>query len=267
MTENQQDQIVGEAAEGRSKSTIKFPYYDLDDSYRVAHTLMNRRGGHAPVEVLAAEMSQMPSSGSFRLRMSAAGMFGLIESKGGNVDLTRLGERILQTEHEAAARVDAFLQVELYNELFNAFKTGVLPDDRGLESRIRDLGVTPNQAGKARQVFARAAKQAGFFANGNNRLVAPHTQPSNTRAGPEGEAKPSRSTVGPTVVVGGDVMADPMLAGLMRRMLPKEGEPFPAAKRELFLSALAMNLDVIYGPAEDENSVRRETPVGQSADV
>ncbi len=60
-------------------------------------------------------------------------------------------------------------------------------------------------------------------------------------------------------------MADPMLVGLMRRMLPKEGEPFPAAKRELFLSALAMNLDVIYGPASDEAEASRR--VNQDADA
>jgi hypothetical protein len=178
-------------------------------------------------------------------------MFGLIESKGGTVDLTRLGERILQPEHEAAARVDAFLHVELYNELYQAFSDRVLPtDDQGLESRIRDLGVTPNQAGRARQVFARSAKQAGFFEKGNNRLVAPHTAKATPKEA-ETEQKSPRSTVGPTVVVGGDVMADPMLMGLMRRMLPKEGEKFSAAQRSLFFSALAFNLDVIYGPPDD----------------
>ena len=42
-----------------------------------------------------------------------------------------------------------------------------------LEAQIEKLGVAPKVKDKARQVFQRSATQAGYFAFGNNRLVAP----------------------------------------------------------------------------------------------
>jgi|tagenome__1003787_1003787.scaffolds.fasta_scaffold20904249_3 hypothetical protein len=43
-----------------------------------------------------------------------------------------------------------------------------------------------------------------------------------------------------------------MLKGLLQKLLPPVGTPFPAAaaRRQLF-TALAVNLDVVYGPAPD----------------
>ena len=48
-----------------------------------------------------------------------------------------------------------------------------MPGVAALEKFMRDVGVLPKQTGKARQAFLRAAKQAGFFAHGEDRLVRP----------------------------------------------------------------------------------------------
>jgi len=48
-----------------------------------------------------------------------------------------------------------------------------LPGPGPLERFMRDAGVSPKQTGKARQAFMRSARQAGFFAHGEDRLVRP----------------------------------------------------------------------------------------------
>jgi hypothetical protein len=116
-------------------------------------------------------------SGAFRLRTGAAQTFGLLSIAPGTIELTDLGRRIVDPQTEAAARVDAFLSVPLYNRIYETFKTGMLPKDIGLENEMQRLGVPPKQADTARQVFARSAKQAGFFESGTDRLVKPVVRP------------------------------------------------------------------------------------------
>jgi hypothetical protein len=63
---------------------------------------------------LAGYLKQPITSGTFRLRVSNAATFGLTENERGEVRLTGLGRRIADAAQEAAARVDAFLNVPLY---------------------------------------------------------------------------------------------------------------------------------------------------------
>lgn len=234
----------------RERSTIKFPYFDLADAELVARTLKDRRGGSAEVHELAADLGQKVS-GSFRLRLSACRMFGLIEIDKSHVALTSLGDTIGGPD-ALSARVEAFLRVPLYERLYARYKATTLPPDPGLESAMRLLGVVTNQVARARQVFKRSAEQAGFFTSGRDRLVKPPLGGSDTgrvNADDTGDADTldDRSKTR----VGGSPVSDPMLAGLLRRMLPNEGEAFSASQRRLFFTALAVNLDVIYGPPTD----------------
>lgn len=70
-------------------------------------------------------------------------------------------------------RAYAFLAVPLFARIFENYKGFTLPGAAALEKFMRDEGVSPKQTGKARQAFLRAAKQAGFFAHGEDRLVRP----------------------------------------------------------------------------------------------
>jgi hypothetical protein len=42
-----------------------------------------------------------------------------------------------------------------------------------------------------------------------------------------------------------------LILGMVAR-LPAAGEPFPKAKRDQWLEAMRLNLDVIYGDSEEE---------------
>ncbi len=159
---------------GRERSTIEFPYTSLDDGIAVAKAVHKLGGNQCRLDSLAAELGHdSVKSGGFRQRLASAHTFGFTSLSQGIVSLSTLGGRIVDPEQEKVARVEAFLKVPLYNAIYEQFKNGTLPPDRGLEAAIVSLGVVPKQKEKARQAFQKSAKEAGFFAYGASKLVYP----------------------------------------------------------------------------------------------
>lgn len=159
---------------GYERSTIQFPYLDLDTAVEVARALYDRAGhGACGLDELAAQMGQTVS-GAFRAKTATARMYGLTEKDGRSEwKLTDLGRAIVQPEREPSARVEAFLTIPLYSAIYENYKGHLLPPPKALEREMVSLGVASKQADKARQVFERSAQQAGFFAHGDDRLVQP----------------------------------------------------------------------------------------------
>jgi hypothetical protein len=119
---------------------------------------------------------------------------------------------------EAKAR--AFLTVPLYKAIFEKYKSGVLPPTGALEREIVALGVSEKQKERARQVFERAAGQAGFFEHGKNRLVMPgvdHRKPNEHKLGGSSEGGNSESD-------------DPLISALIQK-LPPTGTDWSADER------------------------------------
>src|SRR5208282_5845507 len=98
---------------------------------------------------------------------------GMTENERGVVRLTDLGRQSTDPLQEAGARIEAFLRVPLYAQLFEHYKGYTLPPAAALEKYMREIGVSPKQTDRARQAFMRSARQAGFFAHGEDRLVRP----------------------------------------------------------------------------------------------
>jgi hypothetical protein len=172
QVQNIQDaQTDGE--DGRERSTIKFPYNDLNSAIEIAKAIQLNAGMECTLDQLVAYLRQSMTSGAFRLRVSAAATFGLTENERGKVKLTTLGRRIADPAQEAAARADAFLTVPLYSSVYENFKGYTLPGAAAIEKYMRDVGVSSKQLDKARQVFLRSARQANFFEHGEDRLVRP----------------------------------------------------------------------------------------------
>jgi hypothetical protein len=176
---------------GMDRSTIEFPYLDLDNAVEVARAVYARAGlGQCELDELAAQMDQVVS-GSFRLKTAAARTFGIVEKDSRSaLRLTALGQSIVQGETEAEARATAFLTVPLYKAVFERYRGHLLPPSKALEREMAAFGVAPKQTGKARQAFERSAREAGFFAQGDDRLVQPRLDPPATRpveAPPDGQ--------------------------------------------------------------------------------
>jgi hypothetical protein len=229
------------------RSSIEFPYGDLDDAVGIARAIQSNAGTSCSLSQLAAIIGSSISSGTFRLRVSNARVYGLTENAHREVTLTPLGRRIADPVAEPNARADAFLHVPLYRRIFEAHDGYTLPGPGPLERFMREAGVSPKQTGKARQAFMRSARQAGFFAHGEDRLVrpsfpdAPGTRPINASSGSEDNKSKNGSGGG-----GGDrTDIDPIIKGLLAR-LPKSGDVWPDSERKLWLELLAGSFKLIY---------------------
>lgn len=158
----------------REQSTIDFPYGSLDDGIAVAKAVHKLGGNQCRLDSLAAELGHdTVNSGGFRQKVSTAHTFGFTALSQGVVSLKPLGVRVLDTDQEKRARVEAFLAVPLYTAIYEQFKNGTLPPPQGLEAAMVSLGVTLKQAPRARWAFQKSAKEAGFFAYGATKLVYP----------------------------------------------------------------------------------------------
>jgi hypothetical protein len=255
QVENIQDAIRDRQADGedgdkRERSTIQFPYNDLDDAMAIAKSVHENAGLSCTIDQLAAYLKNSLTSGAFRLRVGNAAIFGLTENERGEVKLTPLGRRIADATQEAAAKVEAFLAVPLYARIYDNYKGFTLPGSAALEKFMREVGVSAKQTGKARQAFMRSARQAGFFVHGEDRLV----RPANPGTKPIEEQKPPVSERDSDTNRGGGggepPAIDPIIAGLLKR-LPKSGAAWPKSQRKLWLQLLEGSFDLIY---EDEPS-------------
>lgn len=231
-----------------ARSSIEFPYGDLDAAVAVAKTLHEHVGvSPCAPEQLAAFLGLAPNSGGFRARIAPARIFNLVETERGKVQLTDLGRQIVDPATEKAARVSSFLSVPLYKALYNQYKSALMPPAAALEREIEGLGVAPKQKDKARQIFERSADQAGFRAHGKNRLVMPVTAPND----PLGHQPPvpipeSSEGSGPkptNIATAGQY--HPFIEGLLRTLPPPDSE-WKAADRVKWLQTAERIFSLIY---------------------
>jgi len=168
------DAVVPTAKVERSNSTIDFPYNDLDNAEEIVRSVHELHGTACEYDQLAAHLKQEPRGGGFRLKVTGARCYGFITyERGGRITLTDLGKQLLEPDGMKAARVKGFLNVPLYQRVFDEFKGRQLPPQAGLEAALQSFGVGPKVKEKARQVMLRSAKQAGFFDMSPDRFVMP----------------------------------------------------------------------------------------------
>lgn len=159
---------------GRERSSIEFPYSDLDTSFEVVRGVHNAGGTSCETEQLAAQLELEAKGGGFRLKTNAARMFGLITyERGGRISLSEIGRQAIDPQNERAAKVAAFLNVQLFQKVYEEFKGRPLPPRAALERTLVNFGVAEKVKDRARQVLERSAKQAGFFEAASDRLVKP----------------------------------------------------------------------------------------------
>jgi hypothetical protein len=225
----------------RERSTIEFPYNDLSNVVEIAKAIWNNAGSECSPDQLAGYL-QVTLSGPVRGRFANSGTFGLTRSERGVIKLTELGKRIVDPKTEAAARVEAFLKVPLFVAIFDKYKGGLLPSAKGLENEMQALGVSSKQTDKARQSFMRSARQAGFFAHGEERLVRPAV----------GALPLATANVADPPKKNGDGNGGDPPSGLhplievLVQVLPEPGSVWPHTARAKWIAALSKSFDSIY---------------------
>lgn len=262
-----EDQEVEETTpDGRARrSTVAFPYVALDEAIKAVCEVHANAGRECELDQLASWLGATVASSKFRSTVSAARMFGLVERRAKAIVLTDLGSAIVDPEQRNDAAVRAFLNVPLYEQVYETFSGKLLPQDAGLESELGKLGVTEKSVGKARQVLQRSASTAGFFGSGRNRLVKPagarlpqaeaapptDDEPAAATEQPEPAPPPLAELEGPT---------DPLLRGLWSK-LPAEG-PLSTSEQRQWLQMAELALQMVYGSDE---SAALATPTGANS--
>jgi len=237
----------------RERSRIAFPYADLDEATSLVDALYRQAGaGSAELHQLAAWVNQTQTSGAFRTKVGAARTFGLLQVEQGRISLTELGRQIVDPETAAAARVAAFLSVPLYRAIFDKYKGAQLPAPVGLEREMVELGVAQKQRERARQIFSKSAREAGFLAQGPHRLVLPAV---NVSASPAPVSNPEPQNDFGRFGGGGQPPRHPAIAGLIS-LLPEPGTVWPAKQRQEWLSAWTAVLPLLY---EDESTRKSDS--------
>ncbi len=235
--------------EGRQRSTIQFPYNNLGDAIEVAQAIHSNAGtGECDDAQLSAWMNLSPKSSGYRIQISAARMFGLIETASGSHKLSALGRMIVDPMREREARARAFQNVPLYKVIFENYKGGVLPPAAALERDLVGLGVAEKQTGRARQVFERSAEQAGYFEHGKTRLVMPAVAARDESGDDkkDREEKPEdKSKKGGNDGDGTDLGLDPLLIALLKK-IPDVSKGWPGPNRVRWFKTFAMNVSQIY---------------------
>lgn len=238
---------VQDENEERGRSTIDFPYLDLDAGVEVAKGV-HQFGSTCSWDQLAAQMGQAPKGGGFRLRVMTAKAFGLVTYAQQTVSLTRLGMQMCDETQEKAARAEAFMMVPLYSAIYKRFEGVALPPVDGLETEIANLGVAPKQKGKARQAFQRSATQAGYFWSGPNRLVKPSIRataaPAATPAVEPEEPQKKKKYEGE------DEPRHPLIEGLLNE-LPKPKSEWTTEDRKKWLEMASTIFNVLYKDSDD----------------
>jgi hypothetical protein len=240
------------------RSTIKFPYLDQNDAVEIAKSVHATSGNSCEREQLAGRLSVSAKGGAFGMRLVTARLFGFISTSGSTVSLTPLGQRVIDPQHEKAARAESFLLVPLYRAVYDEYKGAMLPGNTALESAMEKLGVAPKQKDKARQVFQRSATQAGYFTYGTNRLVAPAMKASDVKAG-DGEA--DRGTDGhapppppPPPPSGPQGPVLPPYVQVLVSKLPEPEKPWNMQGRKKWLDAALKIFDLMYEREEGDSS-------------
>jgi hypothetical protein len=235
-------QESAQGAASRERSTIGFPYDDLNDAIQVARSV-HEFGGSCTSDQIAPRLGYSSvDNGAFRTRVATARHFGLVTTNKDNLTITSLGREVVDPTTEARARVNAFLKVPLYERVYTEHKGFTLPPAAGLEMKFVEYGVAAKQKDKARFAFQRSAEQAGFFQQGKDRLVAP-ALPIERAA--TVAPTPPRDTGNENGAGGGGM--HPFIRGLVDT-LPPPGTPWSDVERDEWLTAAKSIFALIYKP-------------------
>ncbi len=239
-----------DAAQQRQRSSIAFPYADLEAAVKLAIAVHQHVGtGECGDDQLAAWTDQSPKSSGFRTQVYAARMFGVLDGESGKHRLSDLGRKIIDPSKERAAKIEAFLSVPLYLAVYEHFKGHVLPPPAAFERELVNFGVSEKVKDRARQVLERSAEQAGFFEQGRNKLVAPGVLADATRKEDLGGGSGSGGGGSEEEENLNDHL-DPVIAALVEK-LPPAGSEWDAKGRVRWLRMIEMAFQEAYGEAEE----------------
>jgi hypothetical protein len=249
----------------KPKSEVAFPYYSLVKSVEAARVVHEKAGGRCTKAQLASLLSYSGvQNGGFLTRLSAARMFGLLEVFNDTVSLTDRARKLLSPVRASDAEqalLEAFMAVDLYRRVFEAFDGQTLPTGEGLKNLLlHEYKVVPAQVSTALRVLMESADTAGLFrmAGNRSRMLKPILATTG-----EGEVPASPPPAPPPTEQhhhsprerrrGSEDLSDvhPALAGLLRN-LPPVGDRLAPKRRAALIEAFRSTINFLY-PEDEED--------------
>ena len=261
-----QSETAEDGAIPRERSTILFPYMNLDVVVPLPKAVYAWGARTCERGQLAGQLKMAPEGGQFRQKLQNARTYGLLTYSGQNVELTEIGVQLCDPATEREALVQAFLSVPLFEKVYEELRDRQLPPPAAIQRQMIEMGVAPKQAQRARRAFKSSARTAGFFEIASDRLVRPHTSGSNgapSKAGPDARTE-TRQPPG-----GGDEPPlggsnHPLIQALLSEM-PKVGKPWEKAHCVTWLRTMLLSLGMIYENRDElqmiEIAVRDDSPI------
>ena len=256
-------ETMGDGATSRERSTIQFPYMNLEAVIPLPKTVYAWGARTCERGQLAGQLDMVADGGQFRQKMQNARTFGLLTYSGKHVELTEIGVQLCDPTTEKEALVRAFLSVPLFEQVYEKLRDRPLPPDAAIQRQMVDMGVAPKQAERARRAFRSSARTAGFFEIAADRLVRPHTSGSN---GKPGITDPGKTDVNQPTGSGNEPPPrgpiHPMIQALLAEM-PASGTAWEKAHCVMWLKMMLLSLGMIYTNRDElqeiEITVREES--------
>lgn len=216
-----------------------FPYVDVDLGVETAK-YVRELGGNCTFEQLSEKAGQTLESNALRIRINTTWrQYGLITVNGDRISLSDLGKAALQPATEKQARVEVFLRVPIYKDIFNKYRDETLPPSKALEQVLEDMGIAPKQSARARQILMRSAKQAGLFEDSDFSLAIPRgVEIIEDRVG-ESQSEPGNAPANTTA----HGKREPIFEALWA-MVPQSGAAWPIEARAKWLDMMSRAFDM-----------------------
>ena len=235
-----------------ARSGKPFPYADLERAQVIAERVKKIGVDACKRGQVAASLDIDADGGGFRSKVGAASKFGLVSARSGMLILTDLGKRVLDPQTQENGLVESFLSVPVFDELYQKLENVPNPDAEAVEQQLADLGVIKSQVTRARQVFMKSAKYAGFYKLHPDRLMQPG---QGTAGSPNGEQSTSDThsddtydrgkTNGPTAEPADQGSGQPLLEALFATR-PKSEDTWTLSEWTDWLEALMPVLRMDY---------------------
>lgn len=188
----EQPKTENQASKPGPRPGTRFPTYDLATCADVPRIIHVKGGGQLTPEQLAAHLGYKgTNNGAYLSKVASAKYFALIDRSGPVFVPTTLAHQILSPiyPHDALkALVDAFLSVDLFKKVYEAYRGRELPPEVGMLNALHSqFGVATERVKDAYRALMDSADTAGFFstkAGARTHMIMPMVGPaSNAYAG------------------------------------------------------------------------------------
>ncbi|MEJ7830380.1 MAG: hypothetical protein WKF91_19380 [Segetibacter sp.] len=142
---------------------LDYPLASFRKSIEIADAV-DSLGGTCSVESCADKLNRQSTSGGYKITVSTAAKFGLIEIRKGTLSITDLYKQA-KLSYTAEERQDlmrrAFFRPEVFSSLYQRFKGRELPNHID-KLMIREMGVEEKVAGRVAGYFIDGLKEFGL---------------------------------------------------------------------------------------------------------